>query len=259
MGRYTALLGCLLVAGTTAHAQGRWVVEPKLSLAWWQVDPHLSHLWATTCPGDTSWRPGEGRSGGWSINPNLKLPRTGYSNASDTIHVPVYPRPVGGAYPICVEAVKGELSAPDTLTWRGVRGEIVVLGDALVSGEGIRDTYMHKIMGTDQFPEIHFSLDSVTNFSRKADTLTGTAAGTFTLHGVKKSVTARVKEFPDAGGMRVMAKFSFPASMLLHDFGFSKYYMNLGVGTGIWHTLFMGVDVVMKPASTTANSRGGSN
>jgi len=259
MGRYAALLGCLLLAGTTAHAQVRWMVQPKTSLAWWQVDPHLNHLWATTCPGDSSWRPGEGRSGGWSINPALKLPKTGYANVSDTIHVPLYPRPVGGVYPICVEAVRGELSSADTLKWRGVRGEIVVLGDALVTGEGIRDTYMHKIMGTNQFPEIRFTLDSVTNITRQADTLGGTALGTFTLHGVKKPVSAKVKAFHDGGGMRVLGKFRLPASMLLHEFGFSRYYMNLGVGTGIWHDLFMGIDLVLKPADTAASTKGGSN
>src|SRR5882672_8525183 len=62
MTRYTLLIGCLLLTGpAAAHAQMRWVVDSRSSLAWWQVSPNLNHLWATTCPGDSSWRPGEGR------------------------------------------------------------------------------------------------------------------------------------------------------------------------------------------------------
>src|SRR6266853_1910588 len=81
-----------LIATATAQAQTTWTVDRKASLAWWQVSPHLNHLWATTCPGEPSWRPGEGRSSGWKINPYLELPPTGYANVEDTVHVPLYPR-----------------------------------------------------------------------------------------------------------------------------------------------------------------------
>src|SRR6266853_2667034 len=82
----------LLTVVAAAHAQVRWTIDPKTSIAWWQMSPNLNHLWATTCPGDPSWRPGEGRSSGWNINPKLKLPRTGYANVDDTVHVPLFPR-----------------------------------------------------------------------------------------------------------------------------------------------------------------------
>src|SRR5882757_8516136 len=79
-GSVAAVLLCLRTASADAQAETRWTVDPKASLAWWQVSPHLNHLWATTCPGEPSWRPGEGRSSGWNINPYLELPATGYAN-----------------------------------------------------------------------------------------------------------------------------------------------------------------------------------
>ena len=250
-GRCAVLLGCLLLSGVAAHAQARWVVDPKTSLAWWQVDPNLAHLWATTCPGDSSWRPGEGRSGGWSINPALKPPRQeGFKPISDTIHMPLYPRPAGGVYPICVEAVQGEVATPDTLHWRGVRGKISVLGEALVTGERMRDVLMHEIMQTPSFPEIHFILDSLTNVTRQADTLAAMAVGTLELHGVKVPVAAAVRAFPDGGGLRVLGKFHFPASALKNEFGYTRLrYMGLGLNTRIWKWFFMGIDVVLKRAT----------
>src|SRR5882762_10218289 len=229
MSRGTALLSCLMLSATAAYAQTRWVADPKTSLAWWQVDPHLNHLWATTCPGDSSWRPGEGRSSGWWINPALKLPKHGYANVSDTIHMPLYPRPAGSVHPSCVEAVRAEVWSADTVRWRGVRGEVRVRGEALLTGEGIRDLYMHHVMQTTQYPEILFTLDSVTDLKREADTLRGVAFGTFELHGVKKPVSAVVSAYPE-------------------------FYLNLGIGTGIWHDLFMGVDLVFHPEN--ASSRG---
>src|SRR5437879_2832266 len=68
-----ALVGLLTVAAA-AQAQTRWTVDSRSSLAWWQMSPNLNHLWATTCPEEPSWRPGENRSGGWHIDPKLKLP-----------------------------------------------------------------------------------------------------------------------------------------------------------------------------------------
>ena len=36
-----------LLTAVAAHAQTRWVVDPKASLVWWQMSPNLNHLWAT--------------------------------------------------------------------------------------------------------------------------------------------------------------------------------------------------------------------
>src|SRR5574341_1229773 len=87
-----AALLCALSASRAASQEVRWTPDPKSSLAWWQVNPHLNHLWATTCPEEPSWRPGEGRSGGWSISQALRPPKEGYAAVSDTSRVPLYPR-----------------------------------------------------------------------------------------------------------------------------------------------------------------------
>ncbi len=250
MSRSTVLLACLLAAGAAAApAQMRWIVDTKSSLAWWQVSPHLNHLWATTCPGDSSWRPGEGRSSGWYINPKLKPPKTGYANVDDTIHVPMYPR--SKVYPMCVEAVKGEVVAPDTVHWRGVLGSVVVRGEALVTGEMMRDVMMHQVMQTGQFPDIYFTLDSLTDVRRRGDTLQGKALGTLTFRDTKNPTVAVVKAFPDAGGMRVLAKWRMPARGLL---GLTPklHYLGLGVNTNIWHDFFMGADLVFHSTGTAA-------
>jgi len=141
-----ALSALALLLHVPASAQGRWTVDAKTSLAWWQMTPHLNHLWATTCPGDPDWRPGEERSGGWTINPKLKLSRSGWQNIEDTIHVPLFPRHV--VQPICVEAVRGNVEIADTVHWRGVHGMIAVQGDALITGESMRDVMMHQMMQT---------------------------------------------------------------------------------------------------------------
>jgi len=258
MNRFTALLMSLILAGTAvAHAQVRWTVDPKASLAWWQMSPHLNHLWSTTCPGDSSWRPGEGRSSGWYINPKLKLPRTGYANVDDTVHVPLYPRV--RVYPMCIEAVRGEVVARDTVHWRGVLGTIAVKGDALVTGESMRDLLMHQVMQTGQFPEIYFALDSLTDLTRRGDTIQGKAVGTLTFRDRKTPTTAAVKAFHDAGGMRVTGMWRVPAKALV-EMTPKLHYLGLGVNTNIWHDFFMGFDLVFRPEGSSRRvDTGGSN
>ncbi len=233
----------LVTAAAAAHAQARWTIDPKTSLAWWQMSPHLNHLWATTCPGDPSWRPGEGRSSGWNIDPKLKLPRTGYANVDDTVHTPLFPRRT--VEPICVEAVRGEVVVADTVRWRGVLGAVAVRGDALVTGEAMRDVMMHQVMGTMSFPEVQFALDSLVGVTKQADTLFGRAVGILTIGGKPVPTTALVKAFPDAGGMRVLAKWHIPATDL-HHLTPKLGYLGLGINTRLWHTMFMGADIVFR-------------
>jgi len=248
------LLGCLILAApAAAQAQTRWTVDAKTSLAWWQMSPNLNHLWATTCPGDSSWRPGEGRSTGWYINPRLKLPKTGFAGVDDTVHVPLYPRTT--VYPLCVEAIRGEIIVPDTIHWRGVRGTIAVKGDALITGEGMRDNLMHQVMQTSSFPEIVFTVDSVTNAKQDGDTLRATAVGGLTVRGIVTPTTAQIRAFHDAGGMRVLAKFRMPATTLL-ELTPRIHTLGLGVATNIWHDLFMGTDMVLRPEGSKPATQG---
>jgi len=249
-GIVAAVLLCLLTASADAQAETRWTVDPKASLAWWQVSPHLNHLWATTCPGEPSWRPGEGRSSGWNINPYLQLPATGYANVEDTVHVPLYPR--RRVHPVCVEAVRGEVVVPDTVHWRGMRGKVGVQGDALITGETMRDVAMHQVLQTAQFPEISFTLDSLVGMTKQADTLFGSAVGTLAVRGVQEPTTAAVKAFPEAGGMRVLSKWRIPATTLQLKLIPQLRTLGLGVNTLIWKDFFMGADLLFRPQATGA-------
>ncbi len=245
-----ALVG-LVTAAAALVAQTHWTVDPKTSLAWWQMSPNMNHLWATTCPADSSWRPGENRSSGWVINPKLKLPHSGYGNVDDTVHVPLYPRHT--VHADCVEAVRGDVVVPDTVHWHGVHGTVAVQGEALVTGQAMRDVMMHQVMQTTRFPEIQFTLDSLVDLTKRADTLVGRAIGTLTIRGVQKAVTATLQAFPDGGGLRVLARWRFPAPLLLLDFTPKLSYLGLGANTMIWHDIFMGADLVFRPETAAAN------
>lgn len=244
-----AALLCVLTA-VHAQAQGRWTADTKASLAWWQVNPHMNHLWATTCPEEPSWRPGEGRSGGWSISQVFQPPKHGYAAVSDTTIIPLYPR--RKVRSVCAEAVTAEVTVADTVSWRGVRGRVVVKGDALVGGEDRRDAYARKaILETMRYPEIQFALDSLVGVTRKGDTLSGTAHGIFTVHGVSQPSDAFIRFWPEAGGVRVLGKFHVDASDLTQIYGISKFALGLGVATKVWQELYMGVDLWLRPGGSS--------
>ena len=240
-----------LPAIATAHAQIVWTVDRKASLAWWQVNPHFNQLWATTCSAEKSWRPGEGRSPGWTINPALHRPKTGNAGVSDTVHVPFYPRDT--VHSVCSEAVDGRVVLPDTVTWRGVRGVVMVSADSLVTGETMRDVYTRKTMlRTAMYPYVRFTLDSLVDVTRQADTLSATAVGVLSLLGIEKPFSGAVRAWPEAGRTRVLARLRMPAALLWEKFGMSKTAL-LGVGTRIWKDFFMGVDMRMRPEPAGAH------
>src|SRR6266566_3546424 len=114
--RLFAALLCLLAAPAIGRAQARWTTDPKGSLAWWQVDPHMNHLWGTTCPGEPSWQAGEGRSAGWgATGPTASYIPGVYK--SDTTHIPLYPR--HRVRFVCpADAVQGTIVVADTVQWR---------------------------------------------------------------------------------------------------------------------------------------------
>jgi hypothetical protein len=246
-----AALVALPSVTATALAQTRLTVDAKMSLAWWQMSPHLNHLWATTCPSDPSWRPGENRSPGWHFSPRLKLPNTGYANVDDTVNVPLYPR--DRVHAVCVEAVRGEIFLPDTVTWQGAKGEVFVLSDAIITGEAMRDVMMHQVMQSKQFPEIRFTLDSLAGGSTEQDLFVGQAYGILTVAAHDKPIVATVRAFRDAGGLRVLAKWRFPAYALLDELTPKLRHLGLGASTNLWHDFFMGADVVFRPETKAAN------
>jgi hypothetical protein len=238
-----ATLVGLLTAVANAPAQNAWTVDPKASLAWWQINPNLGHLWATTCPQEPSWKPGAGRSAGFTVNPALIDPREGAQ--SDTVHVPIYPR--HRARPVCTEAVSGRIVLPDTAGLRGAHGQVTVQAEALVTGLAIRDNYAHAaVLETNRFPTAGFRLDSLVDVTRHADTVRGTAVGVVSIHGVEKPAQAAFRAWPELGGTRVEAKLGTPAADMTQVFQLSYASLGLGVATHIWKTLYLGVDMVLR-------------
>jgi hypothetical protein len=240
--RCTVLVG-LLLQGASASAQERWTVEGNTSLAWWQVDPNMAHLWSTTCPADPSWRPGQSPSPGWNINPALPPPGS-YANTSDTAHVPLYPR--HRVRPLCEPAVSGEIIVADPAHWRGVHGVVKVHADKLFTGEAMRDVMMHQVLETGSYPDITFKLDSVVNLTKRADTLVGSAVGTLTVRGQERPVVAQMTAWPYGGGMRVITKWRIAAESL-ETLVPELRILGLGMSTRIWKSFFMGSDLVLRP------------
>ncbi|MBI4421658.1 MAG: hypothetical protein HY560_12605 [Gemmatimonadetes bacterium] len=248
VGRLVTCTVLLLAVTGPVHGQAapfRLRVDPKASLAWWQVNPHLSHLWATTCPQEPSWRPGEGTSLAWASEFLKMRSKTGHANIRDTV-IPMYPRK--RARSLCTEAVTGEISAADTLSWRGVRGLITVRGEHLITGLTMRDEYAKKaILKTAVYPELRFAIDSLSPLQASGDTLRGTVFGTFQVLGTEQRTNARLRVWPEAGGLRVQAQWMVPAHDLVEVFGISKLALGIGAAGTIWEELHMGIDLVLVP------------
>jgi polyisoprenoid-binding protein YceI len=254
--RRTALatFAYLLAAHPVAQAQTRWVVDGKGSLAWWQVDPHMNHLWATTCPSEPTWKVGEGHSSGWTNHGAVTAEGTrGFANVSDTIHVPLYPRP--RIRTLCEPAVKGYVVLPDTVGWRGAHGEIIVDATKIFTGERERDEYaQNAILGVHVYPDIKYKIDSLVNMSYRGDTLVGTAMGQWTFRGKTRPVNASVESYRVSSGTRVLAKFRIPVMDLIKEYGVSRRSVGLGIGLNIWKTLFVGVDLLMRTETAPAGT-----
>ena len=92
-------------------------------------------------------------------------------------------------------------------------------------------------------------IDSLVQVGRKGDTLTAIAIGTWQLRGVTQPFSTPIRAFPEAHGTRVLGKFSIPVKMLVTDFGVYKRSLGLGVMMGIWKTLYMGVDLLVRSES----------
>jgi hypothetical protein len=245
------LAAALLVLPDKANAQKTFTVDSRSSLAWWQVNPHLKHLWGTTCPGDPTWRAGEGVSVAQAQSLLSKAyKRTGYAAVRDTI-VPLYPR--RRVRSVCADgAVNGEVSAADATTWQGLTGTISVKPSFLTSGLKIRDAYTNDLLDVTKYPEIKFRIDSV-RAVQPGDTTRATVIGVFMLHGVETPMAVPVRAWKEAGGLRVLGKFDIDARDLVEVYNLSKWKLGLGVQTNIWQTLHLGFDVVLREAPAKAS------
>ena len=83
--------------------------------------------------------------------------------------------------------------------------------------------------------------------TRQADTIRATAVGVFHFHGVSTPMQVPVRAWPEAGGLRALAKAQVPAFRLVEDFGLSRIALDLGVKAGVWRDFYMGIDVVLRP------------
>ena len=242
-----AAVALLAAAPLAAQAgPGRWVVDRKTSLAWWQMNPHYEHLWATTCPADPSWQPGEGRDPGQYTDYTTR-PKTIAAGRIES-RVPLFPR--FRVRPLCREALRGELTIQDTVQWRGVRGSVSVVADSLFSGLEMRDKYERRVvLETGRYPELRFTIDSLVDV-QPGDTIRATAVGAFEAHGVARPTRAAVTAWRDAAGFRVRAQFDVPARALTDEFGMSTWALSMGVGMKRWKTLHVGVDLILRPAGS---------
>lgn len=247
--RILTVLPCMLplLAGSAgAQSQIRYEIAPRASLAWWQIDPNYGHLWSTTCPDDPNWQAGEGRSPNARVDFKTRKRHVASASKSRVRDVPMYPRLE--VHEVCRDAVRGGLLTTDTITWRDLRGEVVVLPDSLDTGLGMRTLYARKsIFETHKHPTIRFVLDSLSNLQRSNDTIHAVVHGTLELHGVHNRIASQVKAWPEAGGLRVQSYYEFPADDLTELYKMSKMALEMGTALGRWNTVYFGIDAVLRP------------
>ncbi|MBI4419409.1 MAG: YceI family protein [Gemmatimonadetes bacterium] len=222
------------------------VVDGRASLAWWQVNPYRYLLWGTTCPQDPSWRPGDGASQAGKAA-LLGLP------GPDTVNARHVRR---RATTLCDDGVSGQLVAGDTAAWRSVRGTIVLRANALVSGLDMRDTYTRRVvLETARYPVIRFTIDSLVQVEG-ADSIRALALGTFELRGVKQPMTVPVRAWREVGGLRVRAWFGIPVRALAEQYHVSRAALGLAIQKGMWSSIEVGVDLVLRPAPSPVVASG---
>jgi hypothetical protein len=243
---------CLVAAwsGSPQPLGVKFTIDPKSSLAWWQVVPHLGHLWASTCPQDPSWLPGEGRTwgpGGYDV-----AQATQFTEDSSKVPIPLFPR--YRIRSVCAEAVHGEIVTPDSVTWKGAHGKVVVDAAALTQVSVLRDAFAHHVvLDVDEHPKIVLTIDSVVNVMPSGpsrDTLHAVAVGTLSLHGVDAPLRVPVVAWHDGGGLRVQGRWYLHPTDLTDKYQVPKVVLSLGVGTRIWKELWVGTDLVMRPEPT---------
>ncbi|MSR06378.1 MAG: hypothetical protein EXR93_04805 [Gemmatimonadetes bacterium] len=234
-------LGTNPVAAQTEPGTFSYTVNEPYSLAWYQINPHTSVLWATTCPGDPFWRPGESRSSAGGTR-GLAPPRSGTANVKDSV-IPLYRRPA--ARPYCANAVHGSISAEDTVTWRGLKGTISIEPDSLFSGLALRDrTASREIFNTYMWHTISFTIDSLTQIV-PGDTMRAVAYGVFHFRDVQAPTTALIQVWREPPGLRVTSRLDMIPVDLVEAYGVSIHPVRLGIQSGGWSMIHFGVDMIL--------------
>jgi hypothetical protein len=222
--------------------QTRYVLDQKRSLVWWQLDPHFGHLWATTCPNDPSWQPGEGHSGHYSID-YKKRPKVKLTNVS-AAKFPLFPRDTVRAN--CRTAVSGSFATTDAKRFTNMQGSVAILMDSITNGSDARDLMAKKyIYSSAKYPTVKFTVDSLTSIGMIGDTVNAIAVGTFELRGVQKPTRVQVHGVYEPSGLRVRGLFAMPVTELQDRYSVSKAVLSMGVGAKLWDALFMGFDFIL--------------
>jgi hypothetical protein len=249
-----AALALVAQPGAAQTSMTNLKLDTQRSLVWWQIDPHFGHLWASSCPKDPSWQPGEGHSAGYYVNYAAR-PKISTNKQAET-RIPLFPRRT--VRPNCRNAVSGTFTA-DTNNW-AVKGSISVIPDSIETGANHRDVFANKyVYSSANYPTINFTVDSLTSVTVTGDTVNAVAVGTFRLRGVDKASRVQVKGVKEDSGMRVRGMFAMPASELRDRFGVSQFAMGAGVGLKLWDTLFMGFDLILVPAGGSASAGSGAS
>jgi hypothetical protein len=244
------LLSCLTPAAAQSQkaSLSSFTLDKQRSLVWWQVDPHFGHLWASSCPKDPSWQPGEGHSAGYYMNYAAR-PKIGTTNANET-RIPLFPRRT--VRPNCRQAVTGTFTSSDPATWADFKGTISIIPDSIETGADHRDVFAKKyVYSSDKYPNITFDIDSLSAVAISGDTVNAIAVGTFQLRSVKKPTRVQVRAIKETSGTRIRGTFAMPASELRDRYGVSQWAMGAGVGLKLWDTLFMGFDLILTPVSAS--------
>lgn len=238
-----AILALLAPIHSAAAQQTSYVLDRDRSLVWWQLDPNFGHLWATTCPNDPSWQPGEGHSAGYYIN-YKKRPKIKLTNVAAGIY-PLFPRDTVRAN--CRTAVSGSFTTTDAKRFVLMKGNVVIQMDSITNGSDNRDSFAKKyVYSSGKYPTVQFTVDSLTNVAMSGDTINAVAVGTFLFRGVEKPTRVQVQGVKDPSGLRVRGLFAMPARELEDRYSVSKTVLSMGVGAKLWDTLFLGFDLILK-------------
>ena len=243
------ILAVLLLAAAVpvpaAYAQQTsYRLDEKRSLIWWQLDPHFGHLWATTCPNDPSWQPGEGHSGRFGVN-FKKRPKVKTTNVSAGAF-PLFPRDTVRAN--CRTAVRGAFTTQDAKRFNEMKGTVIATMDSITNGSDSRDLFAKKyIYSSATYPTVKFTVDSLTNIRFSGDTVNAVAVGTFELRGVASHTRVQVQGVQEPEGLRVRGMWAMAAKELQERYNISRAVLSMGVGAKLWDTLYMGFDLILAP------------
>ncbi|HUP90345.1 MAG TPA: YceI family protein [Longimicrobiales bacterium] len=245
MKRRFILLG-LVAAFAPLHTaraqQTTYVVDHYRSLVWWQLDPHFGHLWATSCPNDPSWMPGEGHSQGYNTHVKNK-PKIRTTKEAAGVY-PLFPRDTVRAN--CKGTVSGTFTTSDAKRFSQLKGMVQVSMDSVINGSDARDLFAHKyIYSAAKYPTTTFTVDSLTNINFVGDTVNAVAVGTWVFRGVESPTRVQVQGVRDPSGLRVRGLWAFPAKDLTQKYGISRTALTMGVGAKLWDTVFMGLDFIL--------------